>query len=55
MIKINQNLNLNAVGPILSSDFEAGFESDIIWMTKLLESKFESTTIQFIGPNHLSL
>ena len=30
------------------------FKSDIIWITKFLESKFESTKIQFVGPNHLS-
>ena len=51
-IKIDQFSGLSFYQhPNLSSDFELY----IIWMTKLLESQFELTTIQYVGPNCLSL
>ena len=40
----------------MESDFWLkDFKLDMIQMTKLLESEFELTTIQFLGPNGLSL
>ena len=50
------NLNWNWASIVINDTISlTDFESDWIRTTKLLESKFGSSTIQFVGPNHLNL
>ena len=52
LVEIDQNLASTFYWiPVKMLDFE----SDRIWMTKMLESEFELTMIQCVGPNRLSL